>query len=302
MTSKTLKSAIWLALAASAVAFAAGGPPDGQGNKPTTEATNSLSVPAILTGLGDFKLTCGSNAFLPLAGPTNSTGGVAVPVYYPDDCATSKDGTQVCVDEGFYYVQGDALWQAPCNLVTSTQASAKWGDNIAGDASLKVGSPIRIELTLFDAAGLAANQQGYLVIKLQPDELDRASDYGHLAEGAGTAGDPFAAIPYTVGDVIPGGTFPAIVHDPAATLKIERIVGGVPQIPAVYDGEAGGEINATGKIVYGYSLRVAEAGTYRITYTMTNVNIDGCPTNSTCTLNSVSKDIEILPGGGRRPR
>ena len=52
MTSKTLKSAIWLTMMAGAVALAAPGgvegPPEGKGRKPPSEATNNLSVPAIM--------------------------------------------------------------------------------------------------------------------------------------------------------------------------------------------------------------------------------------------------------------
>ena len=75
----------------------------------------------------------------------------------------------------------------------------------------------------------------------------------------------------------------AIVHDPAATLKIERLVDGVPVSPAVYNGTASGEINATGKIVYGYNLRVTAAGTYRITYTLRpGSNSQGAKTPAFC--------------------
>ena len=44
----------------------------------------------------------------------------------------------------------------------------------------------------------------------------------------------------------------------------------------VHDQPAGGEINATGKIIYGYGLRVTEPGTYRLTYSFGNVVINGC--------------------------
>ncbi|NJD31391.1 MAG: hypothetical protein FIB04_05845, partial [Gammaproteobacteria bacterium] len=60
MTSRIIKHAIWLTLAVGATALAAGGPPGGGGgggNKPPTEATNNLSVPAILLGSqGTFTL------------------------------------------------------------------------------------------------------------------------------------------------------------------------------------------------------------------------------------------------------
>jgi hypothetical protein len=311
MTTKTLKSAIWLTLVASAVALAApggspggpgggsgggGGPPDGKGNKPSTEVSNSLSVPAIMAGTGStFAINCPAGAFSTLVPPSKA------PVSYPEECAPPKDeGGPICVAAGYYYVQRDAAWQAPC--VTTTGAAidvvGKWGDNLAGgSASLKVGSPIRVEFLLLDGQAAAVNQQGYFVIKLEPSELDRESDYGHLATGAATDGS--AAIPYTVGDLLPdGSTFPAIVFDPTARLKIERLVDGVPASPAVYNGTASGEINATGKIVYGYNLRVQQAGTYLITYTFPRVTFVGACNAGSCVGSEATLEINVSGSGG----
>jgi hypothetical protein len=115
MTSKTLKSAIWLTMLASAVALAAPGgvkgPPDGKGGKPTSEATNNLSVPAIIAGAGStFAIDCPTTEFSALVLPDKG------PVLYPEECAPPKDeGGPVCVAEGYYYVQRDAKWQAPCS-------------------------------------------------------------------------------------------------------------------------------------------------------------------------------------------
>ena len=310
MTSKTLKSAIWLTLIASAVALAApggspggpgggsgggGGPPDGKGNKPSTEVSNSLSVPAIMAGGGSqFAIDCPTGGFSTLMVPTKP------PLQYPEQCAPGgEEGGEVCVAAGYYYVQRDGAWQAPCFTSTSTPVSAfgKWGDNLAGgSASLKVGSPIRVEMLLVDVGPVAVGQDGYLVIKLEPSELDRESDYGHLATGAATDGS--AAIPYTVGDLLPdGGTFASIVFDPSATLRIERLDNGVPVSPAVYNGTASGEINATGKIVYGYNLRVQVAGRYRITYTFPRVTLTGCNTGD-CAISTAVLEINVAGGGG----
>ena len=55
----------------------------------------------------------------------------------------------------------------------------------------------------------------------------------------------------------------------------------------MFNGPAGGEINATGKIVYGYNLRVTTAGTYRITYTMPQRHLHGCDAG-TCDGNTAS--------------
>ena len=308
MTSKTLKSAIWLTMVASAVALAApggspggpgggGGPPDGKGNKPPTEVGNSLSVPAIMAGGGSqFAISCPNDAFSTLTAPSKP------PVEYPEDCATGEEGGPVCVGPGFFYVQRDGAWQAPCTTVDpGLDVTGKWGDNLAGgSASLKAGSPIRVEFLLLDGSGTAVNQTGYFVIKLQPSELDRESDYGHLAEADASVPTGFKPIVYTVGDLTPdGGTFPAIVFDPSATLKIERLDNGVPVSPAVYNGTASGEINATGKIVYGYNLRVQVAGTYRITYTFPRVTfVDACNAGN-CAGSEAVLEIIVAGGGGR---
>jgi len=298
MTSKNLKSAIWLTLLASAVAVAAPGgvkgPPDGKGNKPTSEVGNNLSVPAIIAGGGStFAITCPTDGFTALVPPDKA------PVLYPEECAPPKDeGGPICVAEGYYYVQRDAKWQAPCfTSMGSVNVFGKWGDNLAGgSASLKVGSPIRVEMVLLDTGPVAAGQDGYFVIKLEPSELDRESDYGPLADGSPELG--FDPIPYTVGDLLPDdGTFAAVVFDPSARLRIERLVDGVPVSPAAYNGTASGEINATGKIVYGYNLRVQLAGTYRITYTFNNVSLEDCNTG-VCGGNTASLDIVITGGGG----
>jgi hypothetical protein len=299
MTSKTLKSAIWLTLVASAVALAAPGgvkgPPDGKGNKPTSEVSNNLSVPAIIAGAGStFAITCPTAAFTTLVPPDKG------PLFYLGECVPPKDeGGPVCVEEGYYYVQRDAKWQAPCFTAMSgaVDVTGKWGDNLAGgSASLRVGSPIRVELVLWDL-GVASGQDGYFVIKLEPSELDRESDYGHLAAGSPELG--FDPIPYVVGDLLPdGGTFGAVVFDPTARLTIERLVDGVPVSPAAYNGTASGEINSTGKIVYGYNLRVQLAGTYRITYTFNNVNLAGGCNAGMCSGNVAYLDIVVAGGGG----
>ncbi len=300
MTSKTLKSAIWLTLVASAVALAAPGggkgPPDGKGNKPASEVGNNLSVPAIMAGAGStFAINCPAGEFSALVPPNKD------PVHYPEECVPPKDeGEDVCVADGYYYVQRDAAWQAPCvtNTGFAIDVLGKWGDNLAGgSASLKVGSPIRVEFLLLDGSAAAVGKTGYFVIKLEPSELDRESDYGHLA--GGSLLDGFEPIEYTVGDGLPdGGTFPAVVFDPSARLKIERLVDGVPVTPAVYNGTASGEINATGKIVYGYNLRVQLAGTYLITYTFPRVTFVGDCNAGSCIGSEATLEINVTGGGG----
>ena len=61
---------------------------------------------------------------------------------------------------------------------------------------------------------------------------------------------------------------------------------------------AGAEINATGKVVYGYNLRVTAAGAYLITFTVPNVNFSGGCVKGTCVGNTATLPITVIAGGG----
>jgi hypothetical protein len=282
-----------------------GGPPEGKGNKPDTEVGFSLSVPAIIVGTGSkFVINCPADGW---SGTPIVTGGEPVP--YPAACAdtVTGDGIAYCMDEGSYFVQRQHAWQAQCTTAETASVDAEWGDNLSGDAMLKVGSPIRVEMVLFDSSGVSAGEQGFYVIKLQPDELDRNSDYGHLAGDNGAvarlAGAP-VDFPYGIPeDKLPETppTFRAVVYDAEASLTIELLDEGGYVASTVYDGAAGAEINATGKIVYGHNLRVGVAGTYRLTYTFSNLAIDSVDIGTFTNVDGVAAatlEIKVAGGGG----
>jgi hypothetical protein len=257
MTSKTLKSAIWLTMMASAVAIAAGGPPPGKGRKPPSEATNNLSVPAIMVaGVAGGYTNCGGMTWSDLIAPT----GTPLSGYPIDPLAS-------------YFVQKVHKWQAQCmtgQAGGAVSAYAAWGDNLGGDAKLRAGSPIRVELVLTDTSGVPG--QGYNVVKLEPNKLDRESAYGTLA-------------PATAETMTP------VVHDGGARLLITG-----PDFEAAVN-PLKPEINATGKIVYGYQLTAPVPGQYVITFTMPNLNITGCDVG-TCDATSASLTITVGGGGG----
>jgi hypothetical protein len=271
MTSKNLKSAIWLTLAVSATALAAGGPPPGKGGGGgggggEETLSNNLSVPTILVGGGSFTgVTCGqANAWSALVPPTGAP----------------LDGYEV---DGYFYVQGVHKWQAQCSNYTTTGllVDGAWGDNLSGDAKLKVGSPIRVELVLSDATSDVPMYEGYTVVKLETSKLDRESAYGTLASGV--VGN-FSATPTAM---IPG------VYDGQARLKIEKVGGST----VVEEHLVKPEINAGGRVVYGYNLRVTAAGQYLITFTMPSVTFDGCDAG-TCEGSTASLPITVIAGGG----
>jgi hypothetical protein len=190
---------------------------------------------------------------------------------------------------GYYYVQGLNTWQAECENATSASAGAYWGDNLSGDAKLKVNIPIRVEIGLETELAEGVTMPGFQVVKLE-DTLDRLSAYGTFA-----CNDPetetCAAIVTNFSKVR--------VFDSAAQWRVLDADGN-----EVRGWEAiGSEINATGKAVYGYGLRLGETGTYTLQFKFPNVTITSVNYGSfTCegepAICITSQDINVVTGGG----
>jgi len=306
MTARVLKGVVvGLAVAALAVPAAATppegkGPPDGKGpgGGEVDTTTHSLSVPAVFVGDNPYNLTCDGSSTPPDGEPVTGLEG--------EDFTVETEGT------GYFYVQGVNVWQASCldgdPVTEPVSVTAEWGDNLGGDAKLKIGSPIRVEVGLIevidDAAAETRGFTGYTVIKLEPEQLDRVSAYG--TEAVGDPENGFAAVPVTpfksVVDPEAEETtyrYETRVWDADAMMQIFPLdESGMPGAAIVTEVPAGAEINATGRIVYGYNLRVTEAGHYRIVYTFRNVTVTG--TDGTgYTQDSTTMDIEVVPGGGQ---
>ena len=245
-----------------------GGNPDkpggGGGHEPG--GTNNLSVPTIMIGGSFTGVTCPGGLVYPTGTPM--TG-------YPLDPAA------------YYFVQGVHAWQAECTTATSATATAEWGDNLAGDAKLKVGKPIRVEVGLFDDTGL--QMQGFSVTKLEPNQLDRESAYGTLATADGFGGWDATA-----------GNLPVRVFDAGVTFSVKNVATGEYAVPVGSNPTA--EINATGKVVYGYNLRVSAAGDYEITFVIPSVDITGVDVGTYTTdelgPDTVTLVINVIAGGG----
>lgn len=237
-------------IATSAVAKGPGGGPGGGGGHGggggsgggggETTVANNLSVPAIFvpgtTGGPVTNFACGDAVM-----PSGDTTTFVAPY---DDPEIVGDGVP-----GDYYIQGVNKWQASCAVAADDTMSTTgdWGDNLVS-APLKAGTPIRVEMGLL-AVG-ADPMTGFAVYKLT-DELDRLATYGTL----GTAVTPYPEVR---------------VWNAGATLKIERSDGFV-----VYQGAFTAEINATGRVVYGFNWQKPLAGTYTITFTAPTVLITG---------------------------
>lgn len=271
----------------------------GSGGRPGEEtAAQNLSVPAILVGpLGT--LVCGADDQNPsaLVPPTG----------------TPLTGYEVA---GYYWVQKVHTWKAQCFNASYASVFGAWGDNLAGDAKLSTGSPIRVEIVLtntddFTATGSntvpSGTLQGYKVIKLQPSTLDRLSAYGHLAGGDEVSDwtDIPAYFPqYPTNETCPEPTDTTnpgcqgwVVHDAGMQISVENLDTGEFVVPLQ---PIAPEINATGKIVYGYNLRVSAAGKYQIRFASTPaVTFTGTDVpNDNNDSNNAYLDIDVIPGGG----
>jgi hypothetical protein len=280
MKSIFLKTAVTAVLMGmTAVAFAAPGggkgPPPGKGED---AGGNKLALPAILVGGPLSNFVCG----------TDGDYGDRV---LPDG---GEVATGYSIDEtAFYFIQGDpdSPWQAACKQVAAepeVNVFGAWGDNLVGDAKLKIGSPIRVEIVLYEgdtAGGMAApTQDGWLVEKLEPSMLDRESPYGILAEDDSMGGYFATASPMT-----------SVVYDRDAHLTISQPGATTPFV----DEDIAPEINATGKIVYGYNLRVTELGKWVVSFTMPNLNFVGCDVQGlVCAGHEASIEIDVGTGGG----
>jgi hypothetical protein len=120
-------------------------------------------------------------------------------------------------------VQGLNKWQAQCYTATAATVSAAWGDNLTGDAKLSVGSPIRVELGLFDAELSVPLLEGYTVVKLDPNALHEQPPMPGLAISASTW--PAARSTITKADVSGSTAFGVYNYGGNVTITHSRIHG-----------------------------------------------------------------------------
>ena len=264
-----------LLLAVPSAAFAASG--SAGSGETETEVTNSLSVPAIIVGDSPFTLSCGTDA----------------PGEYIAPSGEPSTGYEIN-PEAYYYVQGTNAWQAQCMTALTATATVDWGDNLSGDASLVVGHPIRVEIGLL--ADIPPSMTGLTVEKLQPSVSDKDSVYGTLATSsdAGYVANPVT--PYSE----------VRVWDSGAKTTITDPKGNV------LDVTMSGEVNATGRIVYGLLLTRDYVGPYTVTFTpSSNVTLSSPSTttfyvvsstgdgSSSATLPGAPTNVQAAAGSGR---
>jgi hypothetical protein len=259
-----------LTLGLSQAAYAARGtpgPPDGGGEDTTP---NSLSVPVINVATASAPFACTSTALVMPSGTT---------VYYPDGfenpIVTPPEGGTLPA-AGYYYIQGEATWQAECGTTTDMlSVVADWGDNLGGDAKLSVGAPVRVEVGLLVDTAVHTDYaalQGFKVVKLT-EELDRNATYGTL--GVAEDLDEVRAF------------------DDDARLQIVDSSGNV-----IYDAVFTAELNSTGRIVYGYNWRPTDAGDFILKFTAPSVKILNGVDDHTATIAVTVSTFTGSGGGG----
>ena len=91
------------------------------------------------------------------------------------------------------------------------------------------------------------------------------------------------------------------VFDGGVTFSVKNLATGEYAVPLGSNPTA--EINATGKVVYGYNLRVGQAGEYEITFVIPTVEITGVDVgewkNNQFGPDTVTLVINVVSGGDR---
>jgi hypothetical protein len=247
-----------VALAVPSAAFAAqgSGGGGGGGEEPTETATNSLAVPVIIVGADPFGLSCG----------TDVPGAVVEPTGEPTSNETYDN------PDAYYYVQGVNTWQAQCMTALTGTATVDWGDNLSGSASLAVGHPIRVEIGLL--ADNPPAMSGLDVIKLQSSLAEKDAAYGTEAISSDGGYAANWVTPYSE----------VRVWDSAAQVTVKDPMGSTVPLTTA------GELNATGRTVYGFQLTPELAGIYTVTFTPSS--------NVTTVNNTMSFKVTSSTGSG----
>ena len=140
-----------------------------------------------------------------------------------------------------YYVQGTAsTWRAQVvdgSAQPKYAAEAAWGDNLAGDASLSAGHPIRIEVAL-SATGVGTLRGFNMTV------LANASSPDEVQGTNGTLGD-FTPLLYT-------SAFTFTIDGPDGTVTLPKPMAA--------------ETNVGGRLVYGAQFTPAVAGVYTLRF------------------------------------
>jgi hypothetical protein len=250
---------------ATSVAFAKG--------KPTVELGNNLSFAAKFvpntTGSPTLRAACSAE-------PTEPTG---------PRCALFPE---------YWCQKTEAVWQAACGIAPegTINVTATWGANLLGDAPLKAGRPIRVEMVLTESGGTAG--PGYVVTNLTPELEDRLATYGTNGTMQNTD--------YTVWDA-------------GARLKIETCADEecVQATGTIIDSVATAELNSLGNIVYGYNwgtkgkASAPMPGIYKLTFTANGTAITSAPGAQVCAEGSnctyvIITVTQAAGGGGGKPK
>lgn len=255
-------------------------PGGGGGGGGETETTgNNMSWPVVFSdGIGVTGLAVATDPGVrPTSAETAAAAELAAIPFASPSAVFWYSGN--AVDATGYYLQATAnTWRA--QLIDGTgqakyDASAYWGDNLSGSASLKVGHPIRIEVAL-SATGVGTLQgynMPYVANPSSPDEIQGTD---------GTLGD-FVPLIYTIGP----------------TLVVEQLSGpGGSVIATVSSGAIGAEMNVGGRLVYGGQFKPSVAGTYRLRFILasganTQITAVGNATGTAVVVSSTETAIEI---------
>lgn len=222
----------------------------------------------------------------------------------------------------YAYAQGVAgnAWQAqnrallPGEMVVINELD--WGDMLES-APLKLGSPVRIEVTMYvTSVTMTGFEMALLANASSPDEVQGVLSDVRATPAPGGAVDE-AGLYKTYGE--------ATMYSPAAKLVVQKLVGvreTVQPGDLAWNGSAwvdnnpddpsdigapdtsvkfGGEINVGGKVLYGLSeggWRPTSAGDYRLTFYLPTTSQARFDASTTIRVSTETEGGETGGGGG----
>lgn len=266
-------AAVTLALTSQVQALAAkGGNPNPGGGGHTDVGGNNLSFPVIW---GDSE---GAGLTLP-----GSELQASLTVPYTETAIES------CPEDMYAFAQKvpGNVWQAESVVATAPVHidEIDWGDSLES-IDMKVGRPVRVELSLYKILEMGTSMTGYdMVMLANPSSKDEVQ--GVCAADT----DPTDLVVTGDGSTIASYASPeATVYSPQGRLVIQQVEpdGEYTWNGSSWDGAGAvvalsfsGELNVGGKVIYGLSeggWKPTAIGTYRVTFslpTTSEVQFDG---------------------------
>ena len=259
----------------------------------------SLLLPATVTAAGPGsggETSIGNNLSYPNIwsdGAPLALRGTAGTPQFGTPCATIGGQAIYCQQDP------NSTWQADNEVATAPVdvSSIDWGDNLEA-RPWAAGSQVRVETTLYETLPTDTTMNGYNMVVVSGARSTEMQGTNGSTYESPTATIFSRAARLTIQPITSGDT---LFWNPTTTQWTGAGVGAPLYNMAVFQagdgpGQYTGEINVSGKVVYGYNWKTpAVAGTYRVTFSLDKQGFELANLGSTLKT-YITDATTILPG------